>query len=362
MDLERRHLIKALLGGAVLTTTVGCAQALGASNVESRRKSLLVGCTQDAEGDYSVTALNKSGEIAYRYPLQARGHGFAHRPQGNSHLAVFSRRPGDFIEIIDTRSGTHIRTINAQSNRFFYGHGVYSQDGEVLYTTEAISGTCEGIIGVYQVKDNYRKVNEFAVGGIGPHQIARLSNDRLVVAVGGIRTKGRTKMNLDSMAPSLCYYQQDGKLIDKQELSEHLLSIRHLDVADDDTVYFAQQYQDTDPYADALVGAHQLGSSPQQLNATSSDWLSCKGYIGSVIATQESLFATSPRGNLVLEFDRQTLSLSNKYRALDVCGIATNGRDVALSTGFGEMQLVQRHALRAIHHCALQWDNHLIWV
>ena len=350
-----------MAGGVVLSGSLGCTSLTANNGLRSTSTNLLIGSTQNDQGEHAVTAIDSTGKMAFQTPLRARGHGFAHHAEHN-HLAVFARRPGQYVEIIDAFSGQQLTTIDATAERFFYGHGVYSADGRRLFVSEGVTETCEGVIGVYAAGSDYRKVGEIAIDGIGPHQIARLSGDRLVVAVGGIHTKGREKTNLDTMSPSLNYYHADGTFIERQSLEFSQLSIRHLDVATDDTVFFAVQYQDNDPLFEPLVWSHQLGKEPMPLSASATQWLDCKGYIGSVMTNKHSVIATSPVGNQMLEFDRGTLAIKRVIQIPDVCGVATNETQGFVSTGFGNVEQIQRGVMRTVHHSALKWDNHLICV
>jgi len=77
--------------------------------------------------------------------------------------------------------------------------------------------------------------------GIGTHQIALMPDGkRIVAANGGILTHPSTprkKLNLDTMKPSLTYIDcESGKHLESYFPQHHQMSIRHIDVAADDTV------------------------------------------------------------------------------------------------------------------------------
>ncbi len=113
------------------------------------------------------------------------------------------------------------------ANRHFYGHGVFSRDGRLLYATEHDNETRAGLIGVYNATGGYKRIGEMPTYGIGPHEVILLSDGKtLAVANGGIETHietGREKLNLSSMQPSLAFIDStNGRLISQHKQSAEL--------------------------------------------------------------------------------------------------------------------------------------------
>jgi hypothetical protein len=109
-------------------------------------------------------------------------------------------------------------------------------------------------------------------------------------------------------------------------------------------------------------GLRKMLYGMDSLSASATQWLDCKGYIGSVMTNKHSVIATSPVGNQMLEFDRGTLAIKRVIQIPDVCGVATNETQGFVSTGFGNVEQIQRGVMRTVYHSALKWDNHLIRV
>ena len=140
------------------------------------------------DGSYALCGLDNSGYETFALPLPDRGHAAAAHPSRPEAVA-FARRPGRFALVIDCISGAATARLDAPSGRHFYGHGVFSRDGETLFTTENDFETGDGRIGVWSRAGGYTRTGEFASGGIGPHDVKRLpQSDTLVVANGGIKT------------------------------------------------------------------------------------------------------------------------------------------------------------------------------
>lgn len=181
-------------------------------------------------------------------------------------------------------------------------------------------------------------------------------------AIGGIKTEGRDKVNLDSMQPSLSYFSHAGELLERHRLGDSQLSTRHLAVTKDDSVYFAQQHQSPLGVMQPLVYQHRLGEKPQPLIASEQQWLEFEGYVGSVTATQQYVFASSPKRGVVGVFERKKGQMISTLRGSDVCGVATRDQLLALSTGLGRVQSSVFTNSVSKHQLNLEWDNHLLWV
>nr|WP_247716838.1 DUF1513 domain-containing protein [Gymnodinialimonas ceratoperidinii] len=323
------------------------------------------------DGVYTLCGLDGAGQITFEVPLPARGHAAAVHPTRPEAIA-FARRPGTFALVIDCSTGHQIARVTAPEGRHFYGHGAFSADGSLLYTTENDFDAARGIVGIWDARQGYRRVGEFASGGIGPHDILRLpGTETLVVANGGIEThpdSGRAKLNLPTMRPDLSYLTPDGTVLEQVELdADHrLASIRHLDVSPDGTVAFAMQWQGDPNEAPAPLGLHQRGSSPALLSADNADHLELQGYAGSVAFSNDSQLVaiTSPRGGVVQVFRASDGAILRSITAVDACGLSSHSdRGFCYTSGEGHVAFWEpggRTVALSAHPRA--FDNHLIRV
>src|SRR6185312_7783715 len=241
MAIDRRSLLLgtiAFVGSAPL----GRAFAAGASEVA------FVSAARRAGGDFCVLLLRADGTVVREVPLSGRGHDIAiHRLSGR--VAVFARRPGTFAVAFDLRSAPpHI--ITAREGRHYYGHGAFSGDGRLLYASENDIEGERGVIGIYDVAGNYKKIGEHSSYGVGPHEILLLADGKtLAVGNGGLDTvpdAGRVNLNLDSMEPSLALVDAaSGKLIAKHAMTGDLksLSIRHVTEDAAGLIWFGGQWE-----------------------------------------------------------------------------------------------------------------------
>ncbi|MES9868715.1 MAG: DUF1513 domain-containing protein [Sedimenticola sp.] len=359
MAIDRRTFLK--LG--LTTLSLGPARLLAGIG-----HTRLLSCRTDLQGHHFVTMLDENGRIIMDIPLPARGHGIA-VDSSNKLAAVFARRPGDFVWIIDLTNHKVTNRVTAEEGQHFYGHGLFTTDGRHLLCSENAYETGEGRIGIYDPAMGYKRTGELSSQGIGPHEIKLLSDSRtLVVANGGIRTHPdlpRIKSNLQTMEPNLAYIDlQNGQLLQKYEPPSkwHQLSIRHIDVAADDTVAIAMQFQGRPQNQPPLIGIHKHGESMKLLMAPDEVQRRMRNYCGSVTFNSEgSHFAvSSPRGGLVTFWSRRGEYLG-LHQQQDACGIGRTSDSLIISDGSGRLVLTDqpgaRHEIGTTQDS--RWDNHL---
>ncbi|WP_237484123.1 DUF1513 domain-containing protein [Vibrio hippocampi] len=362
IDNQRRRLIKWAGRGLVASPMLAPTLVSGmSSSVAALRdgdlKPQVIGCGIQSQDRYEAVVSDVFGQAIHRLPLPDRGHGVAVSGKHNQ-CAVFARRPGSFAVILDFNRGENQQVILASHNRHFYGHGDYSQDGRWLYATEGESHSSEGIIGVYDVHQQYQKVAEWRGFGIGPHELKVLENGDLVVAVGGVHTQGRTPINLQTMQPNLSYLSSEGKLLEQVSLGDNKNSIRHLSSTADGTVFIGQQYRgDPDEFV-PLVAMHQRGKTLKHLHAEPEQWARFRHYIASIGVSKHHIVATSPRGNCYGIWERETQDLLSINALPDASGVVVDQGCFFVSSGAGKVVKINSDLTRQSYHSKIQWDNH----
>ena len=73
---------------------------------------------------------------------------------------MFARRPGSFALAFDVQGRREPVLFTTPPNRHFYGHGVFSRDGRLLYATEHDNETRDGLLGVYGATQGYKRIGE----------------------------------------------------------------------------------------------------------------------------------------------------------------------------------------------------------
>lgn len=362
MPFSRRRTL-GLLGGGALSPLLLSSGAT-ASPSGKQAKSFLTAATR-AGGAHGGVILNADGALLADFTLPERGHGAALKP-GHDEAVIFARRPGTFALALDPVTGEPRQLIPAQDDRHFYGHGCFSHEGGILFATENDFDGERGVIGLYDVRDAYRRVGEFSSFGIGPHEISLMPDGQtLVVANGGILTHPdapRMKLNLADMTPSIALI--DAKTGDLRAqyapLKElHQLSLRHLDVREDGRIAAVAQWEGAELEQPPLIALIDHASGLQLKSAPASVAPRMRNYCGSVAFAEDgqSFAVSSPRGGLVTIWDSDG-NFRESVELEDGCGLAASDAGFLMTSGRGVVTNGEAPALQS--HEDIAFDNHLL--
>lgn len=309
---------------------------------------------------FTLHGLTATGHSLFALPLPARGHAAAAHPDRPEAVA-FARRPGTFALVINCATGAVTHRLTPPDTHQFNGHGAFSADGSLLMTSEVIADTSEGRIGLWDTQ-GYRRFSDWPSGGIGPHDMKRLPDGRLVIANGGIRTDpdDRTKLNLDTMRPNLTLLSPDGTIADQAELPADLSqsSIRHLALTGP-AIAFAMQWEGDPALAVPQLGLWTPGREPTLCPPPEPEALTMQGYAGSIAATTTRIAITSPKGGAVMLFDTGGTHIATHRRA-DLCGVAQGPQGLIATDGQGAIWACDDAGLTPLTKTDAAWDNHLI--
>lgn len=323
-----------------------------------------------ASGDFALAGLSAGGDVRFELPLPGRGHAAAAHPRRPLAVA-FARRPGVFAAVIDCALGVEVARFEAPAGRHFYGHGAFDPAGRLLYTCENAFDSGAGVVGVWDASDGFRRLGEFASGGVGPHELLYdRGAGRLVVANGGVRThpdSGRAKLNIPDMRPNLAYLDPaSGEVLQIVEPPQalRLNSIRHLALRSDGLAAAALQWQGDLREAPPLLATHRFGEPALRLlTAERREQLRLRGYGGSVAFSGDGghVAITSPRGGRLHLFEAESGALRSVCAIADVCGVAPLGDGLLATDGGGGVSRIEAGgAPSPLVRAAMAWDNHLI--
>lgn len=365
MVIDRRSLL--VSGAGVLATTL--MGRLDAAAAHEKRERLFAAARKSRGGNYSAAIFRPDGRDANAVTLPGRGHDLTGCPVTGTCVA-FARRPGSFAVAFRPDPSWQPVRFTTPPDRHFYGHGVFSRDGRLLYATENDFDAGAGRIGVYDATAAFQRIGEFASHGVGPHDLALMADGRtLVIANGGIETHpdiggGRTKLNLATMSPSLAYLNSEtGDLIERHELPASLrkLSLRHLDVGAGRTVVIGGQLEGNVTADAPLVLRHRLGQEPESVDLDPTISLRLRGYISSVAidASGEIAALTASRGSTVLFLDVGSGRILGTQPLADVSGVAPASSGFLLTTGLGEVRdEFGPEGGSSVSRTGWHWDNH----
>lgn len=349
-----------------ITASLACLSLAACGS--SKSQAVYLSASTDANGQHYATALNADGQLYGKIPLPNRAHQAIMAPNGYTGIYI-SRRPDKQLYIIDWHQKKHIATINAETQHHFYGHGVFTHDGKHLLTTENFyqkdRHAGQGKIVVRETQ-NYTIVDEYNSGGIGPHQLALLSDNTLVVANGGIQThpsQPRKKLNLDTMQSNISYLQS-GKLIDQQTLHNRHSSLRHLAISDNNTVVIGVQQQ-ANSDCDSLIYTSRVHQTLTPVAMPQSLIIKNQHYTASISCAKQGPHAaiSCPKGGQLVFINTESNTINAIQTLRDAAGVCTHQDHpgFVVSSGLGSLHyytIQGQHQGRLSHH-PYQWDNHL---
>jgi len=357
--IERRDFLRAAgIGLAAALTPRAWAAAL-------QSDAVFATAFQRRDGGYGAAILTERGELIHSIDLPDRGHDITFDPV-HRRSVVFARQPGVFMIVFDHTGRKEPTTIPSIAGRHFYGHGVFSPDGGLLYATENDFDNAAGMIGIYDASDDFRRIGEFPTHGVGPHEVILTGDGRtLAVANGGIETHpdfGRAELNIATMKPSLALIDRiTGDLVERHELPPelHQLSIRHMDMDAAGALWFGCQHRGPATETPLLVGRAVRGKEFRLIEMPEDIVGGFRNYIGSVAANRaaNTVAVSSPQGNRMVVIDTVTARVV-AHRSIDeVCGLAPDGVGYMATTGTGN--LVEPDG-QLIGKAEFAWDNHML--
>ena len=305
---------------------------------------------------YGFALLNATGDIISRQTLPDRGHSFA---AGNGKAVIFARRPGTFAVAFEPKGKTEPLLFSSPKGSHFYGHGLFSPDGKLLYATENAFETGNGIIGIYDVASGFKRVGAFSSGGIDPHDMVLMADRKtLCVANGGILThpdSGRQKLNLDTMKSVISFIDvTTGTLIESHDLPASLqrLSLRHMAEDASGSIWIGGQFEGDELTRPPLIARIGLGQDLVLPEFAPEITNSFGNYIGSVATSTDGqrIAFTSPVGGTMLVVDAKTAAPVETRAIPKICGIVGSDDGFLVSTENGN--------LNNQHH-EEHWDNHI---
>ena len=323
----------------------GVAAAAAGRGAGGSRAGVCVRRSQQSAGSYGAALITETGRLIANVDLPDRGHDITYSPVVGR-AVVFARQPGTFAVVFDPEGRAAPVTLTSVEGRHFFGHGVFSPDGKLLYATENDFDAARGVIGIFDVAGGYQRIGEFDTYGIGPHEILLMPDGQtFVVANGGIETHpdyGRAELNLDTMDPSICFIdRRDGTLIGQLKLADdlHQLSIRHMAVDGRNRVWFGCQFKGDAGRQPQLVGYATMDGEIKLIELPGDTLADLRNYVGSVAASADGalIAVSSPEGDTILAIDAEAQTPFVVQSLKNGCGIAPDRKGFVASNGLGKV-------------------------
>jgi len=360
---QRRAFLKAAGAGFAASLLPRQVAAL------ERNDLVFASSVRKASGGYGAVLLGERGDLIASIDLPDRGHDITiSREAGRG--VVFARQPGTFALVFDPSGRDAPVTLTSVEGRHFYGHGVFSPDGRLLYATESDFEAAQGVIGIYDASDGYRRIGEFPTYGTGPHEMLLMPDGvTFVIANGGIETHpdfGRAELNIETMDPSVVFVdRRDGRLVGQLRLEAglHQLSIRHMAIDGRGRAWFGCQYKGAPADSPQLVGYATMDGAIELVELPPGTLADLRNYVGSVAASADgtTIAVSSPQGDLLVAIDAEGRRPVLVETLRNGCGLAADDTGFVATSGDGEMIGIAGSE-RERQQFAFLFDNHVLRV
>jgi uncharacterized protein len=299
-----------------------------------------------------------------------RAHGCAIDPRDSMRVIYFARRPGTQAFVLD-RTTNRVSTVgDTPRGRHFAGHGVFSANGDWLFTPEHDYENARGVLAIRDAR-TFAIAEEIDTHGIDPHEIAwSPDRTRLIVANGGILTHPRSyrrKLNIPTMDPSLVVIAaSNGECLEQHRLPDHLLSIRHLAAVSDGRLAVGLQYEGEVTAAPAIAALFDPGVGLRPLAVPGEARAQLRGYVASIAVSEpnDTIAAACPYGKGVACWSLSDESLLGFIPAAETYGVSrlTDGELVASQRDGTLFMLSHGHSrsrfVTVDRDSPIRWDDH----
>lgn len=175
----------------------------------------------------AVIDLDRPRPVAEPIPTSFLPHGFAFHPSDRTRVATFEKHGPGACEV-DLPGRAVRRTIPTHPARSFYGHGAYSPDGAILYATETLRATREGVL-VARDAESLAELGEVPTHGLAPHDCTLRPDGVMVVTNGG----GALDDPRDLARPCVTWIElATGRLLERLTLASPSYNAGHLALDD----------------------------------------------------------------------------------------------------------------------------------
>lgn len=323
----------------------------------------------DKAGRFYISSFDVGGNERFRLPLPQMPHSFAVDPVNSHRVVSLPGLPGTQAVVMDIATGKKLTQFTSRPGRHFNGHGVFSADGKLLFSSENIVKNSAGVITVRET-EHFRFLRELPGHGLGPHDIRMMPDGKtLVLASGGLLTHpdtGKYYLNLNQMKTALLFIDSDdGKLLMRREIPVDKLSIRHLDVSADGTVLVACQYVGRRNMP-KLVGVQRGDGDIEMLDIDEDTLWLMNNYTASAVVAGNVAVVSCPRGNQLTCWDLQQKKLIKSIEINDVGGVQVSAdkRSFIASANIGELYRIDAKSLKVTPldnvWQNVKWTNHMV--
>ncbi len=280
-------------------------------------------------------------------------HGFAVDPQDTNRFLAFEKI-GDGAAEYDLANWRIVRTLTPQPHRLFYGHGVFSTDAKLLYTTETDTADSKGYIGIRDAQ-TLEYLGDFPTYGDHPHDCQLIDGgNTLVVTNGGGDKASRHLGNLSYISIA------KRTLIKQYPVSDERFNAGHVELdAKGDALVVSAPRRGLSTDNLGAIHVHKAGKKLQRLSQPSAvaTRLTGEALSALMVPEQDLIVVTHPTPGLVTCWSIDTLKLRKAIELPFARGLALTCNNDEFLVSFGSNGSARRYttgALEAVEHSTVE--------
>lgn len=320
--LSRREFLKSIAAfGLYSLLPTGCAQ--------STMEQTVIISPQNIGNIPSIGVINLTKRLKINIPSDILGHSIIQNPKEPYKFVMISQRPGKVSCEFDLRNNSVTRYFNAKDNRFFYGHGEFLPNSDLMLCSEF--GDTHGYITVRNAK-TFAVESEFPSFGLGPHDLKLFSDrKRIIIANGGLSNRNgitdyQAGSNFESRLSTVDIHSQT--LVDQFVMETPFISMRHIYVSKQDHIAVGLKRYNTQDITPSLMIKHK--NKPYYLVEEPRHIVEKMNSIGLSLSISDAhnvVGVTCPTGNIVAFWSLDTYNYLTSYEINAPSGIIVTSDD-----------------------------------
>lgn len=280
---------------------------------------------------FSFDVVDLDADRVARIDVDFLPHGFTTKP-GSPHIAAVFEKRGPGAALLDLADMRRLGMIRAKPGRHYYGHGVYSQDGEKLFVVEIDLETHAGLLSVRETK-TYREIEAFPTYGDRPHDCVPIDDGKVLVITNGGGALG------SKSEPCVTYVDvASRKLLEKIQFSDPKINAGHVAIAPDGSLAVVSAPRDGLP-AETSAGGITLRApkrKPERMRGPERVMSKVIGESLSVVIHEDIVGVTNPFGGIVTFWSLKSKKLVGFYECQNPRGIELSRDRTAFIVSYGK--------------------------
>lgn len=280
---------------------------------------------------FSFDVVDLDADEVARIDVDFLPHGFTTKP-GSPHIAAVFEKRGPGAALLDLAEMRLIGRIRALPGRHYYGHGVFSRDGEHLFVVEIDLETRAGLLSVRET-NSYREIYAFPTYGDRPHDCVLIDDGKVLVITNGGGNLG------SKSEPCVTYVDvASRKLLEKIHFSDPKINAGHVAIRRDGALAVVSAPRDGLP-PETSFGGITLRSpkrKPERMRGPNRVMDKVIGEALSVVMYEDTVAVTNPLGGIVTFWSFASKKLVGFYECENPRGVELTHDRSAFVVSFGK--------------------------